>query len=77
MGELKVLIDEQTIQNRVYELAKQIEKDYEGQQLTLVCILKGSTFFTVDLARKLNKNVKLAFIQVSSYGAHKISSRKS
>lgn len=76
MGELKVLIDEKTIQDKVCELASQIEKDYEGKDLTLVCILKGSTVFTVDLARKINKDVKLEFMQISSYGGEKISSGK-
>lgn len=76
MEELKVLINEQTIQNRVYELAKQIEKDYEGKELTLVCILKGSIIFTVDLAKKMDKKLKIEFMQVSSYGAEKISSGK-
>ena len=76
MEEFKVLIDEQTLQNRIYELAKQIEKDYEAKDLTLVCILKGSTIFTVDLAKKMNKKLKLEFMQVSSYGGEKISSGK-
>lgn len=76
MEEFKVLIDEQTLQNRIYELAKQIEKDYEEKDLTLVCILKGSTIFTVDLAKKMNKKLKLEFMQVSSYGGEKISSGK-
>lgn len=76
MEELKVLIDEQTIQDKVYELAKKIEKDYEGKDLTLVCILKGSTFFTVDLAKRIDKKLKLQFMKVSSYGAEKISSGK-
>lgn len=76
MEEFKVLIDEQTLQNRIYELAKQIEKDYEGKELTLVCILKGSTMFTVDLAKKMNKKLKLEFMQVSSYMGEKISSGK-
>lgn len=76
MEEFKVLIDEQTLQNRIYELAKQIEKDYEGKELTLVCILKGSTIFTVDLAKKMNKKLKLEFMQVSSYIGEKISSGK-
>lgn len=74
MEELKVLIDEKRLEKRIYELAKQIEKDYEGKDLTLVCILKGSTFFTVDLAKKINKKLKLEFMQVSSYGTEKISS---
>lgn len=76
MEELKVLIDEQTIQDKVYELAKKIEKDYEGKDLTLVCILKGSTFFTVDLAKRIDKKLKLQFMKISSYGAKKISSGK-
>lgn len=76
MEELKGLIDEQTIQKKVYELAKKIEKDYEGKDLTLVCILKGSTFFTVDLAKRIDKKLKLQFMKISSYGAGKISSGK-
>lgn len=76
MEELKVLIDEQTIQEKVYELAKRIQKDYEGKDLTLVCILKGSTFFTVDLAKRIDKKLKLQFMKISSYGTGKISSGK-
>lgn len=76
MGKLKVLIEEQRIQERIGELAKQIEKDYEGKELTLLCILKGSTPFTVDLARKIDKKLKIEFLQVSSYGAETVSSGK-
>lgn len=76
MEELKVLIDEKKLQSRIYELAKQIEKDYEEKDLTLVCILKGSTFFTVDLAKNMNKKLKVEFMQVSSYGTEKMSSGK-
>ena len=45
-----------------------LEKDYEGKEITLICILKGSVFFTVDLAKRINGDVKLEFIRVSSYG---------
>lgn len=76
MKELKTLIDSETIQNKVCELAKQIEKDYEGKSLTLVCILKGSTIFTVDLAKNLKRDLKIEFMQVSSYGEGKVSSGK-
>lgn len=72
MENLKVLIDEEKIQNRIKEIAEQIEKDYIGKDIVLICILKGSTFFTVDLAKKINKNVKIEFIQVSSYGSSTI-----
>ncbi len=74
MEELKVLIEEEKIQQRVKEIAEQITKDYEGKELTLICILKGSTFFTVDLAKRINNKLKIEFIQVSSYHEGTISS---
>ena len=74
MEELKFLIEEEKIQQRVIEIAEQITKDYEGKELTLICILKGSTFFTVDLAKRINNKLKIEFIQVSSYHEGTISS---
>lgn len=68
MGELKVLIDEQKLQARVDEIAKQICEEYKNKEIILICILKGSIFFTVDLARKINEDVRIEFIRVSSYG---------
>lgn len=68
MGELKVLIDEKTLQDKIQELAETIMKDYEGKDLTFICILKGSALFTVDLAKKIKNNVRFEFIRVSSYG---------
>ena len=68
MGEIKVLIDEKKLQERIQEIAKQMEDEYKGKELTLICILKGSIFFTVDLAKNINGDVKLEFIRVSSYG---------
>lgn len=67
MEEMKVLIDEEKLQKRIGEIAKQIEDEYKGKEIILICILKGSIFFTVDLARKINGDVKLEFIRVSSY----------
>lgn len=74
MEDIKVLISEEKIQEKVNELAKKIEADYKGKDIILICILKGSTFFTVDLAKRINGNVKLEFLQVSSYGSGTISS---
>lgn len=68
MVEIKTLINEEELHKRVEEIAEQIEKEYEGKEITLICILKGSVFFTVDLAKKINGDVKLKFIRVSSYG---------
>lgn len=74
MDEVKVLIEEEKIQEKVKEIAKRIEQDYKDKEITLICILKGSSFFTVDLAKKINQNVKIEFIQVSSYGNSTIGS---
>lgn len=68
MEEVKVLIDEQKLQNRVDEIAKQIAEEYKNKEIILICILKGSIFFTVDLARKIKEDVRIEFIRVSSYG---------
>lgn len=68
MRELKTLINEEMLHKRIDEIAKQIEEEYKDKEITLICILKGSVFFTVDLAKKIKGNVKLEFIRVSSYG---------
>lgn len=67
MEEVKVLIDEEKLHKRVDEIAAQIESEYKGKEIILICILKGSVFFTVDLAKRINGDVKLEFIRVSSY----------
>lgn len=74
MDNIKVLIEEEKLQKRVKELAEQITNDYKGKELTLICILKGSTFFTVDLAKNIKNDLKIEFIQVSSYGTSTVSS---
>ena len=68
MVEIKTLIDVEKLQKRIEEMAQQIEEEYKGKEITLICILKGSVFFTVDLAKRINGDVKLEFIRVSSYG---------
>lgn len=68
MVEIKTLISEEEIDKRVKEIAEEIDRDYNGKEITLICILKGSVFFTVELAKRINGDVKLEFIRVSSYG---------
>lgn len=66
---IKVLIAEETIQKRINELAIEISKDYKNEEIVLICILKGSTYFAIDLSKKLiNNDVILDFMKVSSYG---------
>ena len=68
MPELKVLISRQDIAKRVSELAAQITKDYDGQSIILVGVLKGATIFLSDLARQIELDATFDFIGVSSYG---------
>ena len=66
---LNVLINEEKLQARVSEVAKEISNDFKGEELVLVCILKGAIYFAVDLSKKLTNNtVMLDFMKVSSYG---------
>ena len=66
---IKVLIAEETIQKRINELAIEISKDNKNEEIVLICILKGSTYFAIDLSKKLiNNDVILDFMKVSSYG---------
>ena len=64
---IKVLISEEELNKRIEELAKEIDKDYEGEKVVIVSILKGAVFFTVDLVKKMNTPIELQFMQVSSY----------
>lgn len=67
-----VLIDADTIRQRVADLAKQISKDYEGQgDLLVVGVLKGAFIFTADLTRQLTKEHVVDFIALSSYAGDK------
>ena len=64
---MEVLISENKIEKRINELAKEINKEYEGKELILLGILKGSIVFMVELAKKLKMKVKFEFMEVSSY----------
>ncbi len=71
---ISVMISEEEIQKRVKEMAAQIDKDYAGEDVLLVCILKGSIFFTTELAKNLTVPVTFDFMSVSSYGEGTVSS---
>lgn len=64
----RVLISEEQIQTRVREMGRQITKDYEGEELVVVCILKGSTIFFSDLVRQMQLDTVFDFMIVKSYG---------
>lgn len=66
--EIKILIKEEDVVAKVKELAEQINQDYKGKKIHLICILKGSVFFTCELAKYINVPVTIDFMSVSSYG---------
>lgn len=71
---VKVMISEEEVDKKVRELAEQINRDYVGKELKLICILKGSVFFTCELAKRITVPVTLDFMSVSSYGNATVSS---
>ena len=71
---MKVLIRRAAIQKRVREVAHQITRDFKGQRLHLIGVLKGACIFLSDLVREINLDTSIDFIAVSSYGKGKQSS---
>jgi len=65
---VRVLITGGRIQRRIHALAQEIRKDFPGEPLHLVSVLKGGVFFLTDLARNIPGEVSFDFIAVSSYG---------
>lgn len=71
---IKELFSEEAIDARIRELGAQISRDYAGKELHLICVLKGSSFFTCELAKRITVPVYLDFMSVSSYGSETTSS---
>lgn len=70
------LFSEEQIQKRVKELAEKINADFEaGETLHLICVLKGSSYFAIDLSRHIKNPVQMEFVRLSSYGNEQESSR--
>lgn len=71
-----VLIDEETLHQRIAELAAKVDEKYRDsdEDLILVCVLKGAVFFITDFARALKVPNQIEFMAVSSYGSSTSSS---
>ena len=65
---IRVMIPEEEVDAKIVELGHRISEDYAGKQVHLICILKGSVFFTCELAKRITVPVSLDFMSVSSYG---------
>ena len=65
----EILIPEDTLQKRIAELGAEISRDYAGEEILLICILRGGVMFLTDLIRKISVPTAIDFMAVSSYGA--------
>lgn len=65
---ISVMISEEDVAERVKEIGARISEDYKGKSVHLICILKGSVFYTCELAKRITVPVTLDFMSVSSYG---------
>jgi hypoxanthine phosphoribosyltransferase len=65
----EVLIPADVLQKRVAELGAEISRDFQGEELLLICILRGGVMFMTDLIRAITVPVAIDFMAISSYGA--------
>ncbi len=75
-NDLKVLITEDELQNAIKKLGEELNQFYGNEELYVVCVLKGSVMFTVDLVKHLKMPLNMNFIRLSSYGSGFTSSGK-
>jgi len=65
----EILIPEDVLQNRIVELGSDISRDFQGEELLLICILRGGVMFLTDLMRHITVPHAIEFMVVSSYGS--------
>ena len=65
---IRVLLSEEEVDRRIQEIGEQINKDYAGKEVHLICVLKGGVFFMCELAKRITVPVTMDFMSVSSYG---------
>ena len=68
MLNLETLISEEELKTRIAELGSEINNDYEGKEIVVLCILKGGVMFMTDLVKHMTVPLKMEFMVVSSYG---------
>ena len=64
----EILITEEALQSRIAQMGSEISDDYQGQDLLLICVLKGGVVFLTDLMRHISVPHSIDFMAVSSYG---------
>ena len=73
-NKISVLLSEEELDNRIREMGEEISRDYAGEAVHLICVLKGGTFFMCELAKRISIPVSIDFMSVSSYGDEVVSS---
>lgn len=68
METIRVLLTEEEVDKRINQVAAQINEDYAGRTVHLICVLKGGVFFLCELAKRITVPVSMDFMSVSSYG---------
>lgn len=63
-----ILITEAQLAERVREMGQQITKDYAGEQIVMISVLRGAAIFMADLVREIDLNVEMDYMAISSYG---------
>ena len=71
---IRVMLPEEELTRRIAEMGAQISKDYEGDSVFIVCILRGASFFACELAKRITVPVTIDFMATSSYGSGTVSS---
>ena len=70
----EIMINEECLQKRVVELAKELSKEYRGKNPLMICILKGAVVFMSDIIKHMDIDLEIDFMSVSSYGSETVSS---
>ena len=65
---VKEMLTEDAVNERIRELGEKISEDYAGQEIRMICVLKGGSFFMCELAKRISAPVSIDFMSVSSYG---------
>ncbi len=73
-SKVRVMLEESEVDARIDDLGSQIAKDYQGEEVHLICILKGGAFFACELAKRIALPLSIDFMCVSSYGNDTVSS---
>lgn len=65
---ISVLLTEEEVNKKIFEIGNRINEDYQGKEIHMICVLKGGVFFMCELAKRITRPVSFDFMSVSSYG---------